>query len=130
MDQPFRRYVVRALRRQQTGSRRGVNRVPIWRLAAGILVLAALGLFSAVLTPLYVRSFQFHQFVSSLTHNVETRGRADDALRGVVLAKARSLSLPVTASNVQIIRTGAEVRIVVRYVVKVDFPGYTVELHF
>ena len=107
-----------------------MSRVPRWRLAAGILVLAALALFAAVLTPIYVRSFQFHRFVSSLTHNVETRGRADDALRDAVLAKARSLSLPVTASNVQIIRTGGEVRIVVRYVVKVDLPGYTVELHF
>jgi hypothetical protein len=107
-----------------------VSRVPRWRVAAGVLVLAALGLFAAVLTPIYVRSFQFHEFVSSLTHNVETRDRAEDALLGMVLAKARSLSLPVTASNVQIIRTGKEVRIVVRYVVKVDFPGYTVELHF
>jgi hypothetical protein len=107
-----------------------VNRVPRWRVAAGVLVLAALGLFAAVLTPVYVRSFALHRFVSSLTHNVGIRDRSEDALRGVVVAKARSLSLPVTASDVQIIRTGGEVRVVVRYVVKVDLPGYTVELHF
>lgn len=107
-----------------------MNRVPRWRIAAGILVLAALGLFAAVLTPIYVRNFLFHQFVSGLTHNVETRERSGDALVGMVVAKARSLNLPVTASDVQIIRTGGEVRIVVRYVVKVDLPGYTVELHF
>ena len=99
-------------------------------MAAGILVLAALGLFAAVLTPIYVRSFQFHEFVSRLTHNVETRNRSSDAVLGMVLAKARSLSLPVTASDVQISRTGGEVRVAVRYVVKVDLPGYTVELHF
>jgi hypothetical protein len=99
-------------------------------MAAGILVLAALGLFAAVLTPIYVRSFRFHEFVSSLTHNVGFRDRSSDALLGMVLAKARSLNLPVTASNVQIIRTGGEVRIAVHYVVKVDLPGYTVELHF
>jgi hypothetical protein len=51
------------------------------------------------------------------------------------LAKARSLSLPVTAPDVQIIRTGGEVRTVVLYVVKAglpgyDSPGYTVKLHF
>jgi len=107
-----------------------VSRVPRWRLAAGVLVLAALGLFAAVLTPIYVRSFAFHRFVSSLTHNVEIRDRSEDAVRGMVLAKARSLSLPVTASNVQIMRDGGEVRIAVRYVVKVDLPGYSVELHF
>jgi hypothetical protein len=108
-----------------------VNRVPRWRLAAGVLVLAALGLFAAVLTPIYVRSLRFHEFVSSLPHHVAMRdGSGDALLRDMVLAKARSLSLPVTASNVQIIRTGGEVRIVVRYVVKVDLPGYMVELHF
>jgi hypothetical protein len=109
-----------------------VNRVPRWRTAAGLLVLAALGLFAAVLTPIYVRSLRFHEFVSSLPDHVAMRdGSLSDALlRDIVLAKARSLSLPVTASNVQIVRTGGEVRIVVRYVVKVDFPGYTVELHF
>jgi hypothetical protein len=107
-----------------------VSRVPRWRVAAGALVLAALGFFAAVLTPIYVRNFRFHQFVSGLTHNVETRERSVDALRGAVLAKARSLSLPVTASDVQITQTGGEVRIVVHYVVNVDLPGYTVELHF
>jgi hypothetical protein len=107
-----------------------VSRVPSWRLAAGALVLAALGVFTAVLAPIYIRNFHFHEFVSDLTHNVETRERSGDALKGMVLAKARSLSLPVTASDVQITRTGEDVRIVVRYVVKVDLPGYRVELHF
>jgi formate hydrogenlyase subunit 3/multisubunit Na+/H+ antiporter MnhD subunit len=107
-----------------------VSRVPRWRIAAGVLVLAALGLFAAVLTPIYLRNLQFHEFVSGLTHNVETRSRPGEALLSMVLAKAHSLSLPVTASNVQIMRTGAEVRIVVHYVVKVDLPAYTVELHF
>jgi hypothetical protein len=77
-----------------------------------------------------VHSFQFHRFVSNLTHNVGIRDRSGDDLLGMVLAKARSLNLPVTASDVQIMRSGGEVRIVVRYVVKVDLPGYTVELHF
>lgn len=105
--------------------------VPRWRIAAGILVLAALGLFAAVLTPIYVRSLRFHEFVSSLPDNVRAWDGAGDAmLVGIVLAKARSLSLPVTASDVHIIRTGGKMRIVVRYVVKVDLPGYTVELHF
>ena len=104
--------------------------VPGWRVAAGVLVLVALGLFAAVLTPIYVRSLRLHEFVSGLTHNVEARERSNEALLGMVLTKARSLSLPVTASNVQIIRTGGDVRVAVHYVVKVDLPGYIVELHF
>jgi hypothetical protein len=107
-----------------------VNGVPKWRLAAGILVLAALGFFAAVLGPVYVRAFEFHRFVSGLTHNVDTRDRSDDALLRMVLAKSRSLNLPVNASGVQITRSGGEAHIDARYMVKVDLPGYTVELHF
>jgi hypothetical protein len=40
------------------------------------------------------RNFQFHEVVSGLTHNVETRERSRDAPLGGVPAKARSLSLP------------------------------------
>jgi hypothetical protein len=107
-----------------------VNGVAKWRLAAGVLVLAALGFFAVVLTPIYWRGFAFRKYVSGLTHSVETRNRSDDALRDLTLAKARSLNLPVTASGVQITHDGGDVRIDVRYVVKVDFPGYAVELHF
>jgi hypothetical protein len=107
-----------------------VSRVPRWRVAAGVLVLGALGLVAAALSPTYLRSFEFHHFVSGLTHNTETRDRSRDVLLGMVLAKARSLGLPVAASDVQITRTGEDLHIVVRYVVKVDLPGYAVELHF
>lgn len=107
-----------------------MNGVPKWRLAAGILVLAALGFFAAVLTPVYIHAFEFREFVSGLTHNVETRDRSDEALTGMIVAKSRSLSLPVTASSVQITRNGGDVHIDVRYRVQVDLPGYTVELHF
>ncbi len=107
-----------------------MNGVPKWRLAAGILVLAVLGLFAAVLAPVYLRAFEFREFVSGLTHNVDGRDRSDDGLLRMVLAKSRSLNLPVTASGVQITRSGEDVRIDVRYRVKVDLPGYTVELHF
>lgn len=107
-----------------------MNGVPKWRLAAGILVLAVLGLFAAVLTPVYVRAFEFREFVSGLTHDADTRDSSDDAFLRMVLAKSRSLNLPVTASGVQIIRSGGDVHIDVRYMVRVDLPGYTVELHF
>ena len=116
--------------KEQRGSGVVKSRVATWRVAAGVLVLAALGLFASVLTPIYVRNFEFHEFVSHLTHNVDSQSRSDEALQRIVLAKARSLSLPVTASSVQVTRPGGSVRIDVRYVVQVDLPGYTVELHF
>jgi hypothetical protein len=107
-----------------------VNGVPKWRLAAGILFLAALGFYAAIVTPIYIRAFELREFVSALTHNVDSRDRSDDVLDAMVVAKAHSLSLPVTASGVQITRSGGDVRIDLRYQVKVNLPGYAVELHF
>jgi hypothetical protein len=107
-----------------------VNGVPKWRLASGILVLAALAFFAAVLTPVYIHAFQLREFVSGLTRSVDSRGRPDAVLTNMILAKSSSLNLPVTAPGVQITRNGGDVRIDVRYQVKVELPGYTVELHF
>jgi hypothetical protein len=107
-----------------------VKGVPKWRLACGLLVLAALGFFAAILAPLYLHAFELHEYVSSLKNDVDNRDRSEDGLVRMVLAKSRSLNLPVTASGVQITRSGGDLRIDVHYRVKVDLPGYTVELHF
>jgi hypothetical protein len=48
----------------------------------------------------------------------------------MVLEKAASLGLPVKAGDVHIRREGEAMRIEVRYIVRVDFPLYTVDLHF
>ena len=103
---------------------------PKWRIAAGVLVLAALALFGMILLPLYYRNYQFQQFVSAAAHRVDSNTRSDDVLREWVVDKAASLELPVRADNVQIKRSAEGVRIEVRYAVRVDFPGYTVLLHF
>ena len=47
-----------------------------------------------------------------------------------VLEKAAALGLPIKADNVHIKRSGDSTRIDVRYIVRVDFPLYTVDLHF
>ncbi len=47
-----------------------------------------------------------------------------------VLTKAIELDLPVKADNVQINHLPDGLRIDVRYFVRVNFPGYTVDLHF
>ena len=107
-----------------------MNGVPKWRLACGLLVLAALGLFAAILAPLYLHAFELRAYVSGLTNDADSRDRSEDGLVRMVLAKSRSLNLPVTPAGVQITRSGGGLRIEVHYRVKVDLPGYTVELHF
>ena len=99
-------------------------------MAAGVLVLAALVLFAVELMPLYYHSYQFQRFVSAATQRVENQKKSDDLLREWVVDKAASLDLPVKAGDVHIKRTLEGLRIEVRYAVRVDLPGYTVNLHF
>jgi hypothetical protein len=107
-----------------------VNRVPLWRILAGFLVLAGLLFFAVMLVPVYAHNFQLQSFVSGVADNPANRAESDDLLRTWVLDKAHALDLPVTADNVQIYRSPGNLRIDIRYFVPVSFPGYTVSLHF
>jgi hypothetical protein len=101
-----------------------------WRLAAGIAVLAVLVALGARMVPIYFHNIALQQFVDELARRGDTPSTADDVLRTRVLAKAGDLDLPVKPSNIRIQHSGAGVRIDVRYVVRVDLPLYTVDLHF
>ena len=114
------------------GARFGTTAVTVsrWRVAAGAAVLAALVLIGIRLIPIYIRNIELQQFVEEVTHRAATPTSSDDVLRTWVLDKAADLDLPVKATNVQIERSADNVRIDVRYVVRVDLLLYTVDLHF
>ena len=115
-----------------------MNRVPRWRIVAAAAVLAALAFFILMFAPIYIRNMELQSFVAAIPRRVENQTKSgfppsDDLLRTWVLDKARQLDLPVTADDVQIHRSPASARIEsidVHYLVRVDLPGYTVNLHF
>lgn len=108
-----------------------MNRVPLWRKAAGAAVLAAMAFFLAMFAPIYYHNFQLRNYVEALTHSVDERTASDDLLRTQVVDKAHQLNLlSVTADDVHILRSANGLRIEVRYRVPIDLPGYTVTLHF
>ena len=114
-----------------------MNRVPRWRIAAAVAVLAALAVFGAMFAPIYVRNLQLQSFVAVLPERVENQTKSgpppsDDLVRTWVLNEAYRRGLPVKADGVQIFRSpeGRVERVEVRYFVRLDLPGYTVNLHF
>lgn len=107
-----------------------MNGIPRWRIAAAVVVLAGLAFLGARLAPVYYRSFLLQRYVSRTTEAVENRTHSDDVLRTGVLEKAQSLDLPLQASDVHVKRSPAGLRIEARYVVRVNLPLYTVDLHF
>ena len=84
----------------------------------------------ASFAPIYFHNLELQNYVSSVTRSVDSRSRSDDLLRTWVLNKARRLNLPVSEDNVHIVHSPDGMRIDIRYFVRVDLPGYTVDLHF
>ena len=93
-------------------------------------MLAVLALFGVLFAPVYIHNQRLQSFVSFLVRSRVAEGQADDVLRSRVLDKAHELQLPVQAENVHVTRSGHGMRVEVRYSVRVDLPGYTVNLHF
>ena len=100
------------------------------RIAAALLILVILAVLGARLLPLYLENMRLQSYVEGIAQDAENRTRPDDMLRVAVLEKAALLGLPVKADNVHIKRSSDTVRIDVRYIVRVDLPLYTVDLHF
>jgi len=101
-----------------------------WRIAAAAVVLAGLVGFGALFAPIYIHNLQLQNYVSEMTQSASVQTLSDDVLRTRVLNTAAELGLPVKADNVHVQRSAEGVRIDVRYFVRVDLPGYTVDLHF
>ena len=107
-----------------------MNPVPRWRIAAAVLVLAALLGFGVLFAPIYADNLKLQTYVEEITRRADSQKQPDEALRQIVLKRARELDLPVMADNVHIMRSTEGLRIDVRYFVRVTLPGYTVDLHF
>ena len=104
--------------------------LPRWRIAAALVVVAGLALFGVKVVPIYIHNLQLQSFVGTLAVRPENLSTNDDLLRAQVLQQAHALDLPVQPGDVRIVRSGDVLRIDVRYIVRVDLPGYTVDLHF
>jgi hypothetical protein len=107
-----------------------VKRLPAWRIALAILILAGMAYAFASFAPIYFHNLELQNYVSDVTQSADNRSKSDDLLRTYVLTKARQLSLPVSEDNVHVVHSADGLRIDVRYFVRVNLPGYTVDLHF
>jgi hypothetical protein len=105
-------------------------RVPRWRIAAAAALLAGLLLFAILFLPIYFHNLELQNFVADVAVRSDSVSKSDDLLRTWVLEKAHELDLPVRAGDVKIAHSSDGMRIDVRYQVRVDLPGYTVNLHF
>jgi hypothetical protein len=93
------------------------------------IVLLLIGVFIAYkLIPVKVKAAELRQTVVDEAKMAGTR--SDNRIMTGILRKAEELRLPVTEDNVKINRGNNQIRVDVRYVVPIDFPGYVYKWNF
>lgn len=97
-----------------------------WRVAAGLAVLAALLAIAVILIPPYLENIKFQNYLEGVVDHPQS----PELVRAAVVNKAAQMGLPVRAGDVHVTSQGNGVRVDIVYVVRVDFPLYTVDLHF
>lgn len=101
-----------------------------WRIVVALVIL---GLFAAALgwlAPVYLRHYRFGQAVERLMAEPGLAERPPEVVQVAVAARAASLGLPVKPEQVRVGRSSGRLEVEARYVVRVDLPVYTVDLHF
>ena len=101
-----------------------------WRIAGGIVVLIVLLLMGVLLAPPYYENWRLQRYLNALARDPASHQRSIDLLRALVVDKAASMGLPVRIGDVQITPGPGAPKIEVLYVVHVELPLYTVDLHF
>lgn len=97
-----------------------------WRVAAGIGVLLALALMGAALAPPYFENMTFQRYLDSAVES----SSSPEVLKAQIVNKAGQMGLPVHAGDVRVSKTDNGLRVDIVYVIRVDLPLYTVDLHF
>lgn len=101
-----------------------------WRVA---VALAILGVFAAALlwlAPVYLRHYRFERAVEGLMAEPGLAERPAELVQVAVAARAAALGLPLKPEQVRVGASSGRLEVEVRYVVRIDLPVYTVDLHF
>ena len=106
------------------------TRVAWWRIAAGAVVLLVLVVMAVRLLPAYALNLEFQRALTEIVERPATGATPDDVLRAEVVKRAARLGLPVRLEDVGVKRAERRIEIEVLYVVPVELPLYTVDLHF
>jgi hypothetical protein len=101
-------------------------RLPVWRLCAAVFILGGMVAVLLLLAPVYLENMRLGVYIRDLAKT----SAPDETLRDGVLARARSLNLPVEPDDIHITRSPGKVKVEAKYAVVKDFRLYAVDLHF
>jgi len=104
------------------------------KMFIGVVVIVG-GLYTSFkVIPPYLSNYQFQDWIKDEATRDSYASKSEDDIRQAVLKKAQEYDIPLTAEGIHVQRSGNQfsgnVSIHAPYVVRVDLPGYPLDLHF
>ena len=106
-----------------------VERLAVWRLIAGLGILAGFIAVIAFLAPVYIDNYRLGRYMGDLASDSSAVSETDDQLRTEVVDRAHRLDLPLRGADVQVTHPNGRPHLETRYKVKMDLAIYPVDLH-
>jgi hypothetical protein len=104
------------------------------KLMLGLFIIVGGGYASLKLMPPYFENYQFQDAIKDEATHDTYSPKTEADIRETVFKLAQQDDIPVGLDGIQVQRQGSQyngmIIIQVPYVVHVDFPGYTMDLHF
>lgn len=107
----------------------GTHQLSWWRFAAGCAVFLGLAADLSLLAPVYYRNYQLDHYLAG-TLRGPALNETENQLRDDVIARAKSLDLPLIPNDIHIDRQNGVTTLRTFYKIQVDLGLYTVDLHF
>ncbi len=96
------------------------------RVGVAVVALVVLAAIGVMLIPPYFENMRLQRYLDTVVQGQ----RPPDMLRAEIVNKAGQLGLPVREGDIRVVPKGNGVRVDIVYVIRVDLPLYTVDLHF
>ena len=100
------------------------------RIVAGVAALLVLLLVAVRLLPAYWRNQEFQRALEDVSREALASNLADEAVRVTVVNAAARLGVPLRFDGVSLKRTQGRLEVQALYIVPVELPLYSVDLHF
>ncbi|HXY10510.1 MAG TPA: hypothetical protein VEI52_21915 [Terriglobales bacterium] len=104
------------------------------KLAFGLFVIAAAIYLSIELVPVYYANYEFQDVIKTEATLQTYTTKPEAEIQATIYKKAQQLELPLMQDQIQVQRRGnlgtGSLTIRAPYTVRVDLPGYPLDLHF
>ncbi len=91
----------------------------------GLLVLVVAVVVAMKAVPVKVAVAEMQEFCERQAEGASLPRNTDEAIENAILAKAKSLNLPLKAEDLKVWRDGTNVHVEAKYRVVIEFPFYT-----